>query len=139
MQLYRYADLYRWMMNTRVAVPLSQEAYEAVSFLAKVGKTSRGKILADAVSAALPSLQRTAQIYQAAIQAEAGEREAMLEAFVRAEKHLLDALATSLPDYPDPDHASDGPAGGALDRGDGPSDPPDTNRGVPVFRSGGSA
>lgn len=82
-------------MNTRVAVPLSQEAYDAITLLAEVGKTSRGRILADAVAAALPSLQRMADAYRLALSVEGEERAEIVRAFEVAEKKLLDALTSS--------------------------------------------
>jgi len=124
-------------MNTRVAVPLTQEAYEAVSFLSEISGRSRGKVLAEAIEMAVPSLIRTASAYRHALSVEGEERAAILEAFNRAEQHLLDAL-THVEGFPFT--ASQGSVDCAVrdpERAVRAADPPGTNRGVPTGGKGG--
>lgn len=123
-------------MNTRVAVPLSQEAYDAVSFLAKVGGSSRGKVLSDAISAAVPSILRMADAYRAALEVEGQERQQIIESFEKAERHLLDALTGNVLMLSE--LVSGGEGARAQARVSALPDPPATNRGVPVSGDGGS-
>lgn len=123
-------------MNTRVAVPLSQEAYDAVTFLAKVGGSSRGKVLSDAISAAVPSLLRMADAYRAALAVEGQERQQIIESFEKAERHLLDALTGNVLMLSE--LVSGSVDARASARVSALPDPPATNRGVPVSGEGGA-
>lgn len=123
-------------MNTRVAVPLSEEAYEAVSLIAEIGGVSRGRLLAEALDGVVPSFIAIAAAYRAAQAVHGSEKEAMREAMSRAENKLLEALEDALSDVneeTDRLHAHGATATGARGR----SDPPVTNRGVPKVDKGG--
>jgi hypothetical protein len=85
-------------MNTRVAVPLSQEAYDAVTLLAEVGRVSRGRFLADILEAAVPSFLAVAAAYRAAMAVEGEERAQLVAGMAEAEKRLLAALAEAIPE-----------------------------------------
>jgi hypothetical protein len=61
-------------MNTRVAVPLTQEAYDAVSFLADLNGVSRGRYLADLLEAAVPSILAVERAYRAAMDMDVEQR-----------------------------------------------------------------
>lgn len=126
-------------MNTRVAVPLTKEAYDAVTFLAKVGGTSRGRLLADTIEAAIPSLIKVADAFRLAQQLEGEERASLLRSFEQSEKYLLDALSV-VDGSPLPfQKGSASPASGAFQvPGADEADPPITNRGVPSPDQGGS-
>ena len=127
-------------MNTRVAVPLSKEAYDAVSLICKMSGVSRGKFLADTLEAAIPGFIKIAEAYRAAEAVNGDEREAILSGMLAAERRLLSALnevnLLDLMEEDGPPHSS-APKGGRGECG-GPSDPPYTNRGVPTSFPGGS-
>nr|CRY96575.1 hypothetical protein [uncultured prokaryote] len=127
-------------MNTRIAVPLSKEAYDAISEIAKINGMSRGKFVAEALEGVIPSFLRIASAYRAAQALDEDEMGAVSDVFKRAEEHLMASLT-------DADRAL---LEVELERGRAPqaegeagarsrSDPPATNRGVPKFSSGGSA
>jgi hypothetical protein len=78
--------------NTRIAVPLSPEAYDAISLVAKIGGVSRGRLLADTLEAIVPSYILIASAFRAAQAVEGEERAAMVEAIVKAEEALQRAL-----------------------------------------------
>lgn len=82
-------------MNTRVAVTLTKEAYDAVTLLAEIGKTSRAKVLGGAVEAAVPALVTIADAYREAMAVEGQERNTIVKSFETAEQFLLDALTQS--------------------------------------------
>lgn len=85
-------------MNTRVTVPLSKEAYDAVTLLAQIGGVSRGRYLADTLEAAIPSFLAVAAAYRAAMAVEGEERANLVAGMAEAEKRLLAALAETMPD-----------------------------------------
>ena len=118
--------------NTRVAVPLSDEAYDAVSFLAKVGGVSRGKFLAETLEAAIPSFLAIQAAYKAALAVEGEERAQLVAGMKEAERRLMESLVEVLPASAGSSRSSDAgsPAGGERVSGDR-ADPPVTNRGVP--------
>ena len=112
-------------MNTRVAVPLSKEAYDAVSLICKMSGVSRGKFLADTLEAAIPGFIKIAEAFRAAEAVQGDEREAILSGMLAAERRLLSVLdEVSLLDLMEPDGPPPSPApkGGRGDGG-GPSDP----------------
>lgn len=84
-------------MNTRITVPLSQEAYDAVTLLAKIGGISRGKFLAETLEAAIPSFLTVAAAYRAAMAVEGEERAQLVAGMAEAERHLMAAIAESVP------------------------------------------
>lgn len=88
-------------MNTRVAVPLSQEAYDAVSFLAEIGGTSRGRFLADLLEAAVPGLLLAQAKYKEAMAVEGEQRAAILAQMANTEDRLLAVLGEVVPASPD--------------------------------------
>lgn len=109
-------------MNTRVAVPLSQEAYDAVTLLAEIAGVSRGRYLADTLEAAIPSFLAVAAAYRAARAVEGEERAQLIAGMAEAEKRLLAALDEALP------KGQSAPATAPLTEGSAgaerPSDPP---------------
>lgn len=84
-------------MNTRVAVPLSQEAYDAITLLAEVGGVSRGRFIADALEAAIPGFLAVAAAYQAAMAVEGEERAQLVAGMKEAERRLMASLAETMP------------------------------------------
>lgn len=116
-------------MNTRVAVPLSKEAYDAVSVISEMSGVSRGRFLADTLEAAVPSFIAIATAFRAAQAVEGVERQSILDAMSAAERKLMDALSDTDIVFGKTGSASvqTASAGGA----DGGADPPVTNRGVP--------
>ncbi|TNC59044.1 hypothetical protein [Rubellimicrobium roseum] len=119
-------------MNTRVAVPLTKEAYDAVSFLAKLKGVSRGRFLADVVEVAVPSFIAIEAAYKAVLAAEGEERAQLLEGMKQAERRLMETLAEAMPESADETaSAVDArfPEGGERASADG-ANPPYTNRGV---------
>lgn len=84
-------------MNTRVTVPLSQEAYDAVTLLAEIAGVSRGRYLADTLEAAIPSFLAVAAAYRAARAVEGEERAQLVAGMAEAEKRLLGALSEFVP------------------------------------------
>lgn len=114
-------------MNTRVAVPLSQEAYDAVSLICKLSGVSRGRFLADTLEAAIPGFLKIAEAYRKAEAVNGAERAAILKGMHTAERFLMQAMQESNlldlmeeEDGPSPAHPSQEGEGA----GDGPSDPP---------------
>lgn len=88
-------------MNTRVTVPLSKEAYDAVTLLAEIGGVSRGRYIADALEAAIPGFLAVAAAYRAALAVENEERAALVAGMAEAERRLLASLSGVLPEaYP---------------------------------------
>lgn len=78
--------------NTRVAVPLTEEGYDAISTIAKISGKSRGRIMADAFEVAVPSFIAIAKAYKAAQAVEGAERDSILQAMQRAEEKLVGTL-----------------------------------------------
>ena len=113
-------------MNTRVAVPLSQEAYDAITLLAEVGGVSRGRFIADALEAAIPGFLAVAAAYRAAMAVEGEERAQLVAAMAEAEKRLMASLSQTMPGVFDQDGSAralpseEGGSAGA----ERPSDPP---------------
>lgn len=121
--------------NTRVAVPLTREGYDAVSFLAKLKGVSRGRFLADVVEVAIPSFVALEAAYKAILAAEGEERAQLVEGMKEAERRLMETLREVIPeaeaavDALFPEQGESAPADGA--------DPPNTNRGVQSVDEGG--
>lgn len=76
-------------MNTRVAVPLTKEAYDAISLISEISGTSRGRILAETVEAAIPSFIAIADAYRIAMKLDVEKRASYLEGMKMAEIALL--------------------------------------------------
>lgn len=119
-------------MNTRVAVPLSKEGYDAVSFLAGLKGVSRGRFLADVIEVAIPGFVAVERAYKAVMAAEGEERAQLIAGMAEAEKRLMDSLQQAMPgvDF-DLDRTADArsPEGGE-GAPVGRADPHYTNRGV---------
>lgn len=81
-------------MNTRVAVPFSQEAYDAVTFLADRNGVSRGRYIADLLEPAIPSILAVAQAYQRAMDMDVEQRGLILN---KLDAALREAFPTSSP------------------------------------------
>lgn len=81
-------------MNTRVAVPLTQEVYDAVSFLAERNGVSRGRYLADLLEVAFPSIVATAKAYERAMDMDAEQRDLVVN---RLDEALRAAFPSSAP------------------------------------------
>lgn len=113
-------------MNTRVAVPLSQEAYDAITLICKISGVPRGQFLADTLEAAIPGFIKIAEAYRAAEAVNGAERTAILKGMHTAERFLMKAMQEANlldlmeEDGPSPAHPSQEGEGA----GDGPSDPP---------------
>lgn len=125
--------------NTRVAVPLSEEGYDAISLISQMTGVSRGRILAEALEAAVPAFITIAQAYQMTLNVEASEKATILDAMGRAEAHLVEALrqaGVELGDVEGRPVVGGGEAepDGARER----SDPPVLTGGFPNDGSGGS-
>lgn len=119
-------------MNTRVAVPLTQEAYDAVSFLAKLQGVSRGRFLANILDVAMPGFVAVKAAYEAAMAVEGEERAQLVAGMAEAERRLMDSLREAMPGV---EFDLDGTAGARSPEGGegvpvGRADPPYTNRGV---------
>lgn len=128
------------MKNTRIAVPLSEEAYDAISTVAEMSGVSRGRLLADALEAAIPAYTAVAAAYRAAQAVHGEEREAIVQAMHLAEKKLMAAVAEMDLSGSDPEIERTAPARspeGGKRAGAGRADPPVTNRGVPTPAKGG--
>lgn len=126
--------------NTRVAVPLTEEAYDAISLISQVTGVSRGRILADAFEAAAPSFIAVAAAYRAAMAVEGEERQAIIDAMHQAENKLLGALSDL--DLPRLSQGEESCASARRPEGQERADaqrpdPPVTNRGVPNSSKGG--
>lgn len=121
--------------NTRVAVPLSEEGYDAVSFLAKLQGVSRGRFLADVLDVAIPGFVAVQAAYKAAMAVEGEERAQLIAGMAEAERRLMESLRETMPgvefdvyrpaDARAPEKGKRAPAGRT-----GRADPPNTNRGV---------
>jgi hypothetical protein len=124
-------------MNTRVAVPLSKEAYEAVSFLAEVSGTSRGRVLAQSIEAAIPALLTIADAYREALTVEGDERQKIVKSFETAEQYLLDAMTKATGNPLHDLRRSDGRTRDAKRASVRASDPPILTGGFPDGDNGG--
>lgn len=116
-------------MNTRVAVPLTQEAYDAVSHIAGIEGISRGRFLANILEAAMPSVVMISAGFRAAESMSKEETAEYLRGIQQANETLAQAVS-GLFDIQGSDgveHGASGPAGG---RSTSRADPPDSNRGV---------
>ena len=113
-------------MNTRVTVPLTKEAYDAVTLIAEIGGISRGRFLADVLEAAIPSFLTIAAAYRAAQAVEGEERAALVDAMTEAEKKLLEVMqeVAPAPSQDQADRPSPAPRQGAGSAGEGRADPP---------------
>ncbi len=119
-------------MNTRVAVPLTQEAYDAVSFLAELQGVSRGRFLADILEAAVPGLLAVQAAFKAAMAVQGEERAQLVAGMAEAERRLMESLRETMPGV---DFDLAGTTGARSPKGGegapaGRADPPNTNRGV---------
>ena len=121
----------------RIIVPLSQEAYDAISTIAEYSGTPRGRIISEALEAAVPAYIAIATAFRAAKAVEGEERQAIIDSMEASADHLLAAFEkTGLPHGLD-----DQEAGNGRDASDATravrAEPPDSNRGVPTSRKGG--
>ncbi len=132
--------------NTRVAVPLSEEAYDAISKISEITGISRGRFVADTLEAAIPSFIAIADAYRMAEQVQGAERDAVLNAMKQAEERLLASLGAEVPFKMDGHSTAISGASAAPSRnsfGEGvvgashDADPPIANRGVHNSDKGG--
>lgn len=126
-------------MNTRIAVPLSREAYDAISLLCKISGVSRGKFLADTLEAAIPGFIKIADAYRAAAKVEGAERDAILNGMQAAERHLMHTLeAVDLLTLMEGEGRSSAPAPNRqMGEDERRSDPPILTGGFPTSKTGG--
>lgn len=126
-------------MTTRVAVPLTQEAYDAVSLICKLSGVSRGKFLADTLEAAIPGFIKIADAYRMAHAVDGEERKAILDGMQAAERALMRAMQeTDLLSLMEADSTSTASASKeARGAGEGRSDPPILTGGFPTPNLGG--
>ncbi len=132
--------------NTRIAVPLSEEAYDAISKICEISGISRGRFVADTLEAAIPSFIAIADAYRMAEQVEGAERDAVLSAMKQAEERLFASLGAEVP-FKFSRHStvnSEAPAapprnlfGGGVVGASPEADPPIANRGVHNSIKGG--
>ena len=121
----------------RIIVPLSQEAYDAISTIAEYSGTPRGRIISEALEAAVPAYIAIATAFRAAKAVEGEERQAIIDAMQASSDHLIAAFEkTGLPHGLDHEAAGDGRDAFHAPRAVH-ADPPDSNRGVPTSRKGG--
>ena len=73
----------------RITVAVSDEGYDAISFLAKLNRSSRGRVLAEVVEMALPMLITSARAFEAAEMMSDDERDKFFAAMRKAENALL--------------------------------------------------
>jgi serine kinase of HPr protein (carbohydrate metabolism regulator) len=73
----------------RITVAVSDEGYDAISFLAKLNRSSRGRVLGEVVEMALPMLITSAGAFEAAEAMTEDERDKFFAAMRRAEDALL--------------------------------------------------
>lgn len=111
----------------RVTVPLSPQAYEAVTHLAEVQKVSRGRVLADLLDPAVPAMVRLSDMlkkFEAMEESEKAHLNDVMTAGGEAFEAIFSALQTM----------EEGPETGGSERRPAPSPPddlpPPTNRGV---------
>ena len=127
--------------NTRVAVPLSEEVYDAVSTVARAAGVSRGKFLADLLHDAMPSLLAVARAVRAVEAISQDEGDKARAAILNAEKEMIaamNALSQNLQMSSDEEGAA--AAGGPQGTdGDDVSDPPILTGGFRFAHRGGSA
>lgn len=127
--------------NTRVAVPLSDEAYDAVSTIARVTGVSRGKYLADVLEGAIPSFLAVARAIRAAEAISQDEGDKARSAVLHAESEMLAALNELTGKLNLSLEESDGSAAGGPQGPDGaePSDPPILTGGFRFHHRGGQS
>lgn len=117
--------------NTRVAVPLSEEGYDAVTFLAELQGISRGRLLANIVDMAIPSLVTVQAAFKAAMAVEGEERAQLVAGMAEAERRLMATLGEVVPSLSEGSAPSGArPSKGGERASEGRLDPPNTNRGV---------
>ena len=127
--------------NTRVAVPLSEEAYDAVSTIARVSGVSRGKFLADLLNDAVPSLLAVARAVRAVEAISQDEGDKARAAVLNAEKEMISSLNALTENLRLSSSEADATAAGGPQGTDGDdvSDPPILTGGFRLGYKGGSA
>jgi hypothetical protein len=111
----------------RVTVPLSPQAYEAVTHLAEVQKISRGRVLADLLDPAVPAMVRLSSMLKK-FEALQEDEKRHLDEVMSAGGEAFQAIFAAL------QAVEEGPQEGGSERRPAPSPPadrpPHTNRGV---------
>jgi hypothetical protein len=125
-------------MGNRITVPVSDEGYEIARRLAELNDTSMGKVLAEVVQMAIPSLGTILGAFDAAKAMEQDERDEFVRSLAQHERSLLAAVGHATGELPpsanyDAARTPRSPSG----RGGGRADPPILTGGFPTSKKGG--
>lgn len=112
-------------MGQRITIPVSDEGYEIVRRLAELNDTSMGKVLAEIVEMAMPSLSTILGAFDAAKAMEQDERDDFVRSLAQHERSLMAAVGHATGELPpsanyDAVRTPRSPSG----RGGGRADPP---------------